>query len=277
MTETTEKTVTKSEPATLAPEGRLTKLKAAFLYVLIGGLAAAALTSVAALLIGEFNSAIQKALVTIFIFFTHGLFILAVLWADRYDQVGKSLLPTSLVVLAFANLATTVLGTWELITNETAWRALGLYVLALGGVFMIIGALKLRIAHQATQVALYTTIGLIVATVLSLIPWVLDLFTDPEPLYYRIVAALAILSTTSFLISLILRGIALGHKPELKSTAPAKTPVSTGMMAIYITVGTLVAFVWFVGFIIFASTSLMTSRVDSYTYPDNAPSKSNRL
>ncbi len=241
------------------PTDRISKLKTAFLYLLIGGLVTSTLISVVALLIGQFNSAIFKSLLTIFIFLSHSLFILAILWADRYNQVGRLLLPTSIVVLTFANIVTTTLGTWELISTEFAWRALGLYVLALGAIFMITGILKLRIAHQTTQVGLFTAIGLISATVLGLIPWVLQIFTNFDPLYYRVIAALSILATASFLIALILRGIAIGHKPALAETAPAKQPTTDGLLAMYITAGSIAAIVWFVGFIGFVISGVDTA------------------
>lgn len=245
------------------PSGRISKLKVAFLYVLIIGLAAAALTSVIALLIGQFNSSITKSLLTIFIFFTHSLFILALLWADRYNQVGKAVLPTAILVLTFANLITTTLGTWEIISVETAWRALGFYFLVLGAAFIVTGILKLRLTHQATQISLFTSIGLIAATILALAPWVLQVVTTFDPLYYRIVAALSILATASFLIAIILRGIALGHDPLLKSTAPKKQPVAGGMLAIYITTGVITSLVWFTGFMGFVVSGVYAS------YPQN--------
>lgn len=251
------------------PSERITRLKSAFLYVLIGGLAASAITSVIALLIGQFNSAILKSLLTIFIFFAHGLFILALLWADRHNQVGKLLLPTSILVLAFSNLITTTLGTWEIISTETAWRALGLYILLLGGVFITVGLLRLRIAQQATQIALFAAIGLIAAAVLSLIPWVLQVVEDFDPLYFRIVAAITILATAAFLIALIMRGIATGHRPELKATAPAKHPVSGGLLAIYITTGSIAALVWSSGFTGFLVSGIQSSNPSQQQQSDN--------
>ena len=262
MTETIKKPTPNAIPT---PSPRLTKLKTAFLYVLIGGLAASAIISVVALLMGHFSSVLLKALLTIFVFFTHALFILAILWADRYNQVGKLLLPTALLILAFSNLITTTLGTWEVISGATAWRALGLYFLIIGAVFVITGILKLRIVHQTTQIALYTTIGLIAATVATLAPWVLQIVVNFDPLYFRIVAALSILTTASFLISLILRGIALGHTPALKTTAPVSQPIPGGLLAIYIVVGVLTSFVWMGGFVGFVASGVEASTSHYYT------------
>jgi hypothetical protein len=244
--------------ATNEHESRLTKLKTAFLYVLIAGLAAAAITSVIALLVGQFNSTIGKSLLTIFSLFIHSLLILAVLWADRYNQVGKLVLPTTIVVLVFANMITTVLGTWEIISSDVAWRALGLYFFILGAAFIIAGLLRLQIAHHITKIALYTAIGLIVATVLALVPWVLQIVDRFDPLYYRIIAALSILATTSFLIAIVIRGIAVGKDEALKLTAPKPTPHSGGMLAIYISIGVITGFVWLSGL-----TAFLVSGVQS--------------
>ena len=238
-------------PEAPAQDSRLTKLKSAFLYVLIAGIAAAAITSVAALLVGEFTSSIGKSLLTILVLFSHSLLMLAVLTADRYNQVGKGLLPTAILILVFASMISSTLGIWEIISAETAWRALGLYFLAMGAVFVILGLLKLRIAHQITQISLYASIGFIVITVIALTPWVLDLVTRFDPLYFRIIAALSILATTAFLIGIVVRSIALAHDDSLKLTAPVKTPYSGTMLAIYIIIGVITAIVWCVGFTMF--------------------------
>lgn len=245
--------------ATPTPEpSRIGKLKLAFLYVLIGGLGASALTAIIALLIGSFNSEIQKSMLTIFIFFSHSLFILALLWADKQNEVGRSVLPTSIFVLALANMITTTLATWEIITSETAWRALGLYILVLGAVFIITGTLKLRINQQATKIGIYVAVGSVAALVITLSPWVLQVVDKFDPLYFRIVAALAIFASTAFLIALILRGIALARHPQLQSTKPVAKPIPGGLLAIYIVVGSIAAMVWCAGF-----TGFLVSAVES--------------
>ncbi|MES2630421.1 MAG: hypothetical protein V4611_00485 [Patescibacteria group bacterium] len=250
--------VTEAKKPVVPESGRIGKLKLAFLYVLIGGLGASALVSIIALLIGSFNSEIQKSLLTIFVFFSHSLFILALLWADKYNQVGREVLPTSLFVLALASMISTTLGIWEVISAETAWRALGLYLLVIGAVFIISGLLKLRIKHDITKIILYTTIGSIAAIVIALVPWVLNLVNDFDPLYFRIIAALSIFASTAFLIGIILRAIALSRHPELQTTKPIAHPMSGGLLAIYITIGTITAMVWCAGF-----TGFLVSAVQS--------------
>lgn len=275
MTEHSKSTVSDaphSAPAEATPgdpqPSRLTKLKTAFLYVLIGALAASAITAVLALLIGnEFNAAIGRSLLTIFVLFIHSLIILAVLWADTRNQVGRKLLPTTILGLTFANMVTTMLGTWDIISSDTAWRAFGFYFLILGAAFIMAGTLKLRIAHTATQAAIYASAGFIGITVLALAPWVLDLFSPLDQLYYRIVAALSIVTTTVYMIAIILRGIALGHNNALKATRPLSEPTPGGMLAILITLGTLTSIVWFFGLIALIVNGVEAGNPNRYDNP----------
>lgn len=237
---------------------RVGKIKLAFLYVLIGGLAASALLAIIALLLGSFSTEIQRALVTIFIFFSHSLFILAILWADKNNEVGRTLLPTALFTLALANMVTTTLSTWEIIGSDASWRALGVYFLILGAVFIILGILKLRIRHQATKIGTYISAGSAAAFAIALLPWVLQISSTFDPLYFRIVAALAIFASTSFLITLIIRGIAVSHNAKLRNIKIRSQSIPGGLLAIYITVGTITGFVWSAG-----STGFLVSAIEA--------------
>lgn len=276
MTEHVEKPVKEevatpvATPATKASPNRLGRLKTAFMYVLIAGLAAAAITSIIALLVGQFTSGIAKSLLTILIFFSHSLLILAILWADKFNQVGKLVLPTTITALVFFNMISTTLGTWEIISTETAWRAFSMYFLILGAAFIVVGLLRLRLQQQATQIAIYSSIGLIAITVIALIPWVLNVVDNFDELYYRIIAALAILATTTLLIGIVIRAIATGRDETLKLTAPAKTPTPPGLLAIYITVGSLAAIVWCIGLTAFLVDGIQSS------YPDSQYKSTNR-
>lgn len=238
----------KPEKSVAADTTRIGKLKLAFLYVLIGGLAASALISIVALLIGSFNSEIQKSLLTIFIFFSHSLFILALLWADKNNEVGRKVLPTTIFTLTLANMITSTLSAWDIISNTTSWRFVGIYILIIGAAFVIAGIWKLRISHPPTKILLQVTIAAISAIVIALIPWVLQIWSPFDPLYYRIIAALSILASTTFLIAVILRAIALARHAHYAATKPISSHVPNGLMAIYVVVGTVTAMVWSIGF-----------------------------
>ncbi len=235
---------------------RLGKLKVAFLYVLIAGLGLAAITSVIALLVGEFNAVIGKTLLTIFILFSHSLLLLAILWADIRNELGKSVISTTIFTTTFANLITSTLGTWEVISGTAVLNWMGVYFLLIGGSFIIAALLKLRLNQQAIQVAITTAIGFVGVTIITLIPWVLKVVPQFDPLYFRIIAALSILSSASFLIALILRRIAQSKIPASEAK-PKHSTLPNGMLAIYIVVGIITAAVWNIGLI---------SLIDSGTY-----------
>ena len=233
--------VQSSKPET----SRLTKIKISFLYILIIGLCLAAVTSVVALLVGEFTAIIGKTLLSIFILFSHSLLLLGLLWADSEDRIGKSVVATTIFTVLFANLITSTLGAWGVIDGGTAGRWLGLYALALGGAFIVSALLSVRVKQHAAYVATTTAIGFVVVTLAALVPWVLNIVDAFSPLYFRSIAALSILASASFLVSLILRGIAQSKDPSLKKKEHAIIP--NGLLAIYIVVGIITATVWMIG------------------------------
>lgn len=230
---------------------KMGRIKLGFLYVVIGGLVISALISVVAILVGEFNEVVRRALGTTFIFVTHSLLILAIVSADRDNQIGRKIVPTTILATIILNVLTSTLGIWGIWDGEYSWRALLAYALLIGSAFMVTGSLRLIIAHQMTKILTYATVTLILATTALLLPWVLldsSSFTD---LYFRLVSAFSILAVTSLVILVIIRRIALSSHPALKASIPAKTSTPNGMMAILVTIGTLVAIFWLYGFFAF--------------------------
>lgn len=227
---------------------KLNKIKVAFLYVLIGGLIISALISVVAILIGQFNEVVVKALLTTFIFVTHSLLILAFVSADRHNTLGKSIFPTTIFIAIIANMFTTTLGTWGVWNNDVSWRAFLLYTLAIGSAFIATGILKLRIAHRNTNIAVYATIFFLALLTLVLVPWVLS--PDASWLgsfYYRLIGAITILGATSVSLSVIFNRIAVSQNPALVVKPAQRVDIPGGLLAIYIVIGTIVAFTWMFG------------------------------
>lgn len=252
---------------------RLSKLKLAFLYVLIGGLVVSALISVAAILIGEFNEIVQKALFTTFVLVVYSCIALLVVLADTKNQLGRSFIPTTILALIIANMVTSTLGIWGVWDGDISWRMMNVYALLIGSAFLVSGARKLAIRHQAVQTLAYVTLGLIGLLTLVLIPWVL--FYDASwlgELYYRVIGALSILTVTALIVTSIMNRIAVSQHPSLAKTSPKGKPYSGPMRAVVITVGVIVSFYWlfgFVGLLYTASTSYdrATYSPDSQIYP----------
>jgi hypothetical protein len=248
---------------------KLGKLKIAFLYVLIGGLIVSALISVVAILIGQFNEVVVKALLTTFIFVTHSLLILALVSADRHNTIGKNIFPTTIFVAIVLNMFTTTLGTWGVWNNDISWRAFLLYVLAIGAAFIATGALRLRLAHKNTNLAVYATVLLITLLTLALIPWVAAPHASwLGSFYYRLIGAITILGATTLSLSVIFNRIAVSQNPTLARKLNQRIDIPGGMLAIYIVIGTVVGFVWFFGLFILISSAASTD-TPTYRYNDN--------
>ena len=244
---------------------KLGKIRLAFLYVLIGSLAASALVAIAGLIIGEFNEVIQKALLTIFTIFMHSLLILAIVIADRHNLIGKAILPTVIGGLALVSLATTTLGTWEVITAELAWRLIGLYFFIIAATYVAVGVLKLYVNQIAVKALVFSSVALTALLTIAIIPWSLDLFGDLNSLYFRIVAAIAILGVTVALIAVIWRTIAIARTPELKATQLPSHPFSGGLLAVYIVSGVIAAIVATSGFTVFVVEAIQSGQPE-YRY-----------
>jgi hypothetical protein len=254
-----------------AQKSKFNKLKLAFLYVLIGGLVISALISVSAILIGEFNSVIQKALLTTLVLVTHSLLALAIVSADSRNMLGKSIIATTILVSVLANMFTTTFGIWQIWGEGASLNAFHLYMLAIGTAFVIAGVFKLRLAHQATRILTYVSVGLIGLFSLLVVPWiVVDNSSLLDAFYFRAIAAAGILAATSLVITAIVNRIALGQHQALRHKK-SDVQIPGAMLAIYINIGVLVAFFWLFGFFNLLIGASQNNTSDRNYYPYDEP------
>ena len=249
------------KPTIASNDPKLSKLKIAFLYILIGGLVVSALISIVAVLIGQFNEVVLKALLTTFIFMSHSLLIIALISADRYNTIGKALFPTTIFVTIIANMLTTTLGTWGVWDNDVSWRAFLLYMLVIGSAFIVTAALRLRTSNRNTNIAAYATVSCITLLTIILIPWV---FThtpaDLGSFYYRLIGALTILAATALSLSFIFNKIAVSQHPELIEIRQTRVSLPGGMLAIYIVIGVIAAYAWSFGLLALIGSAASVDR-----------------
>ena len=260
------------KPTIASNDPKLSKLKIAFLYILIGGLVVSALISIVAVLIGQFNEVVLKALLTTFIFMSHSLLIIALISADRYNTIGKALFPTTIFVTIIANMLTTTLGTWGVWDNDVSWRAFLLYMLVIGSAFIVTAALRLRTSNRNTNIAAFATVSCITLLTIILIPWV---FThtpaDLGSFYYRLIGALTILAATALSLSFIFNKIAVSQHPELIEIRQTRVSLPGGMLAIYIVIGVIAAYAWSFGLLalIGSAASVDRARTPYTPYSDS--------
>lgn len=241
-----------TEPAPVKPvavTAKISNIKRAFLYVLVGGLVVSAIISISAILIGEFNSVVSKALLTTFVFMTHSLIVLGIILADRDNLVGKSLVPTVILGSVIASMLTSSLGIWQIWGAEYSWRAISLYALIIGATFLYTWTRQLKINHTVTKLSANVTLGVIALLTLVLSVWIIAPESElvQQPFFYRAIGALAVLGITTLAVAAIFNRVAVNQNPELAQTAPREEKYRNGMLAIVIIVGFIVGFFWFVG------------------------------
>lgn len=99
-----------------AQKSRLTKLKSAFLYVLIGALVASAITAVLALLLAKSSAPPWDVRSLLFSFYLATASLFSRFFADTRNQVGRKLLPTSILCAYLRKYDHhDALGTWDII------------------------------------------------------------------------------------------------------------------------------------------------------------------
>jgi hypothetical protein len=137
----------------------------------------------------------------------------------------------------------------------------------IGSAFVTTGALKLRIAHRNTNLAVYATAIFIALLTVILIPWVLSTTaSELGSFYYRLIGAITILAATSLSLSVIFNRIAISQHPELHKSNQPKIELPSGMLAIYIVIGTIVGLAWFVGlFALIGSAAAVDRSTVPYT------------
>lgn len=254
---TTETKPTEEAPSLASPtasnaetteKSKFGMLKLAFLYVLVGGLVISALISVVAILIGEFNSTISKAIYTTVSLVIHSSLMLLVVLADKNNQLGKSIVPTTFLVAIVANMITSSLGLWDVLSDDISWRMVNVYAFLIGITFLVDGLLRLRLQKQGMQMLSYVSIGLVLLLAACFTPWIL--FFDASwmnDVYYRIIGATAILAVTAVVVTSIVNRILVSQHPELVKSAPKPEKYSQGMLGIVIPLGIIVSFFWFFG------------------------------
>lgn len=243
---------------------KVSKIKLAFLYILVGGLVVSALISITAVLLGEFNSVVAKALLTTFIFVSHSLIVLAVVLADRENRIGTALVPTVILGTIIANMITTSLGTWGVWDTEYSWRAFMLYMLFIGVAFLVTWIKRIAIAHTVTKTSTYATLGVLVALTALLGIWIIAPDFAKEALFFRVIGALSILGITTLSVAVIFNRVAIAQKPELALTAPKEPALHGALLAIVITFGSVASLFWLFGFFALIAAGY-TAETDSHS------------
>lgn len=196
------------------------KLKKLAINTMIGSLIGAAAIAVIAVLAGEFNDILGKALFTLLIVAVHAIVSLGFLdnKDKSQDDSGLKIFTNTIFILIVLSFVTAVFGIWELFPGSLVSRLYGTYFIAAFAAFH--GEMLHKTTGLDTKInnivkANYVLMGLVIILLLPII-WapVGTVFPD---FYYRLLAAAAIVDATLTILAMILHKLYFRNHPELKS------------------------------------------------------------
>lgn len=238
-----------------------------FLYTLVAGLIVSALISVVAVLIGEFNSTVTRALGTTVSMVMHTLVALFLISINNKEtKHGGSFVINTMILITVASFITSVLTTWDVMGGQIVGDLYLIYFYTFcaslwSRLLLYVGN---NILDKATHVTSNVAIGFTVFLYLLLIPSTVTHYPNTLPdFYYRTMAATAILLATTSVLTTVFHRIHVFKHPEIKSLPSAKSNWDIVLAIIVLTVG--------VPFIFAIMVSLMShSTRNEYTSTGNS-------
>lgn len=206
-----------------APAPKRGQFRKYFLYVLIGGVVISAVISIIAILIGEVNDYIARALLTTLSMVIHAMIALAFMSVTTKQRTtGQEIVTNTLFGITIASFFTSTLGIWKVIGGDTVMNFYQLYFYAVIAAFIVQVLLSVNTIDKITNRLMQTSIGLTVMLWLYLIP---SIFDDSYPkawpeIYYRGIAAIGIALGTVLILVTIFHRLYLTKHPEIKAAAP---------------------------------------------------------
>ncbi len=189
-----------------------------FLYTLVAGLIISALISVVAVLTGDFNSTLARALGTTGSMVAHTLIALFLISVGNRDGKTAGMFINTLLLITIGSFITSVLGIWEVITG----RAAGDMYLVLFYTFCASLWIQLLLkvgnnkSDKPTRIASLTGIGFTGLFYVLLLPTVFVHYPEklPEFHYRALAATVIVLATVSVLTTVFHRIHAFRHQEE---------------------------------------------------------------
>lgn len=199
-----------------------------FLYTLVAGLVVSALISVIAVLIGEFNSTMTKALATTASMVIHAIIALFLvsLSGKSKDKVDNFFLNT-LLLITILSFITSILGTWEVITGRWTADLYAVYFYTFWASLWIQLLLKIgkNQLDKPTVITSYVAIAFTALFYLLVVPTIFVHYPNKMPeFYYRVMAASVILLATTSVLTTVFRRIFIFKHHDTKSASTPNQP-----------------------------------------------------
>lgn len=214
-------------------------VKKYIMYVLIGGLVLSALISITAVLIGEFNDTIGRAFGTTILIMVHSLAGLLFLSVKRSNTLSGAIVINTLFSLIIASMMTAIVGTWDIIPNRVVGDLYSSYFLIMIASLIISALVSVHIKDKVVGALAWSASGTTAVAFTSLIPWIFAEYPSSLPeFYFRVVAALFILTATMIILTVIFDRLFVIKHPELKA------PQKPGAMPLWVKI--LIGFLVFI-------------------------------
>lgn len=195
-------------------------------FSFIGSLIVAALVAVFTVLFGHFNEITARVFFTLFMVVLHSLVSLAFVWDDSRKNTFEKLsffVNTVFVIIVMSFIAS-VFGIWKIVSAENIWHVYQTFFL-LG-----FASLHADIVSKASgkekymNMVIYANYAFIAIVFLMLLPtiFVKNAFMVLPELYYRFLAAVAIIDGTLSVLTIIFYKLYMHKHPELRDVNPRK-------------------------------------------------------
>lgn len=195
------------------------QIKKLSVNVMIGSLIGAAGIAVLAILVGEFNDILWRALFTFLIVTGHALASLGFI-ENNTKKTGPSdlkVFTNTIFTLIILSFITAVFGAWELLPGEIVAKLYATYFIAAFATLhgeMLYKTTGLESRIDGIVYANYIFMAIVMLLLLPLV-WIGG--TQFEGFYYRLLAASAVVDATLTILAIILHRLYLQKNPELKS------------------------------------------------------------
>jgi hypothetical protein len=205
------------------------QIKKYFLYIMIGGLIVSAAISIMAVLFGEFNDFVQKSLFITLSIVAHSLVALAFVSINvEHRTIADEIIVNTLFGIIIASSATSFMALWEVITGPIIGDLYLMYLYALIAAVLCRALLQANRVDNTTRILVTASIVITIFLFLLLLPsvFVNTTYTLPD-IYYRGIAATAILLGTTSVLTAIFHRLYVNKHPEFHANETVKTHSSS--------------------------------------------------
>jgi len=194
----------------------LSKIKKYFMYVLVASLSLAALISIVAIIVGDFSSVIQKSFATVFLIFIHALLSLAFISVDK-NKGGSSLTVNVLFGIIVASFIVSGLSVWGIVSSTLTGQIYQVFISTIiASLFLELFGNLLK-KDKIVKYLSYASMASVVLVYGLFMPLIFVTYPIDLPnIYFRLLAASAVLAGTLSILTAIFHRLYVAKHPELR-------------------------------------------------------------